>query len=94
MKQIRIILASNKKLIVQSIDCVFSYKSGLEVVAKVYKVDQLIDCLKSVPADILLLDQLMLDELYVWKNKTHHTLKTYIGPKYGFNLLDIFRSSH
>ena len=70
MKQIRIILASNKKLIVQSIDCVFSYKSGLEVVAKVYKVDQLIDCLKSVPADILLLDQQMLDELYVWKNKT------------------------
>ncbi|UZR98730.1 hypothetical protein [Chondrinema litorale] len=75
MKPIKIILASNKKLIVQSIECVMSAQPQLYVVGKAYSLDQLVTCLKSFNADILLLDQQMLDDLYVWKNQSPKMIK-------------------
>ena len=76
MKPIKIILASNKKLIVQSIECVMSAQPQHFVVGKAYNLDQLVTCLKSFNADILVLDQQMLDELYVFKNQTPKMIKS------------------
>ncbi len=75
MKPVGIVIASSKKLIVQSISNSLAKDENTYVLPAANNIEELIDCLEKSPLEILIIDQQMLEELYIWKNIHPKTFK-------------------
>ena len=68
MKPVKIVIASSKKLIVQSIANSIAKDTNAHVLGMVSNVEVLIEYLQTQRLEILIIDQQILEELFVWKN--------------------------
>ena len=89
MKSTNIVIASAKRLIASSIQKMLMNDGGAKIQATIYNKEDLTTVLQTSSVDILIIDQQMLSELYVWKNIHPKTLKRSIrvllitSKKYG-----------
>jgi|GEM_PF-6198591 len=75
MKSARIVIASAKKLITSGIQKMLMNNGDANILATVYNSEDLTFLLRDTSFDILIIDQQMLLDLYVWKNIHPKTLK-------------------
>jgi DNA-binding NarL/FixJ family response regulator len=75
MNPVRLIIASEKKLIAQGIKNMLKKEPNNEIIATAANKEYLAELLQTGVADALIIDQQMLEELYVWKNLHPKMLK-------------------